>query len=68
MKNDTHPNCSAEGYLPYVASPGDAAKHSFRFWHELGGAAQQRGLTWGGLWRKFPDPAHVEMPNWRTQP
>jgi peptidoglycan L-alanyl-D-glutamate endopeptidase CwlK len=47
---------------------GPAAKHSFRFWHELGGAAQRQGLTWGGLWRTFPDPAHVEMPNWRALP
>jgi RHS repeat-associated protein len=47
---------------------GPAAKHSFRYWHELGAVAQRQGLTWGGHWKTFPDPAHVQMPNWRTLP
>ena len=47
---------------------GPAAKHSFRFWHDLGAAAKRQGLVWGGSWKRFPDPAHVEMPNWRALP
>ncbi len=31
------------------------------FFAALGRAAKAEGLTWGGDWRSFPDPAHVEL-------
>jgi len=36
------------------------------YWQDLMGAAQAEGLVSGGAWKRFPDPAHVEMPNWRN--
>lgn len=30
------------------------------FWQALGAACQSRGLTWGGVWTKFPDKPHVQ--------
>lgn len=32
------------------------------FFAALGAACARHGLTWGGSWRSFPDPAHVEIP------
>jgi peptidoglycan L-alanyl-D-glutamate endopeptidase CwlK len=39
---------------------GPAADTKYQFWRDLGEAAKQQGLVWGGDWRK-PDVAHVEL-------
>jgi hypothetical protein len=36
------------------------------FWNDLGAAARQAGLVWGGLWRSKRDVAHVEMQKYET--
>lgn len=32
-----------------------------RFWDAIGSAALRQGLSWGGLWTKFPDRPHVQF-------
>lgn len=32
-----------------------------QFFHDLGQAAQAHGATWGGNWKSFPDPAHIQV-------
>jgi hypothetical protein len=39
---------------------GLAASHSFKFWKDLGQLARENNCEWGGDWKKFPDPAHVQ--------
>ena len=40
---------------------GPASDLDFQFWHDLGQAAKEVGLTWGGDWKTFKDVAHVEV-------
>ena len=39
---------------------GPAADLDFEFWNDLGEAAREVGLVWGGDWKSFRDVAHVE--------
>lgn len=41
---------------------GPASDLDFQFWNDLGEAAREVGLVWGGDWKSFKDVAHVEMP------
>lgn len=36
--------------------------HAEAFFQALGSAARAEGLTWGGGWTSFYDPAHIELP------
>jgi len=40
---------------------GPAADLDYKFWSDLGIAAKEEGLIWGGTWTTFKDVAHVEM-------
>ncbi len=40
---------------------GKASDPNFQFWKDLGEAAKKRGATWGGDWKSFKDPAHVQV-------
>jgi len=42
---------------------GPASDLNFQFWNDLGEAAKEVGLTWGGNWKTFKDVAHVELSN-----
>lgn len=39
---------------------GKASDLNFQFWNDLGQAAKEVGLVWGGDWKSFKDVAHVE--------
>lgn len=39
----------------------EAANLDFQFWKDLGQAATEESLTWGGNFKNFPDVAHVEF-------
>lgn len=41
---------------------GPAANLKFKFWTDLGIAAREQGLEWGGDWHSFKDVAHVQVP------
>jgi peptidoglycan L-alanyl-D-glutamate endopeptidase CwlK len=38
---------------------GPAANHQFEFWKDLNAAVKKVGLSSGGDWKNFKDPAHV---------
>jgi peptidoglycan LD-endopeptidase CwlK len=40
---------------------GPASDLNFQFWIDLGAAAADYGLEWGGDWASFRDVAHVQM-------
>ncbi len=40
---------------------GPASDLNFQFWLDLGEAAREAGLTWGGDWKTLKDVAHVEI-------
>ncbi len=42
---------------------GPASDLDFQFWNDLGEAAREAGLIWGGDWKSFKDVAHVEVSN-----
>lgn len=39
----------------------DCDKDGVSDYLELGLLGEQMGLTWGGRWRRFPDPGHLEL-------
>jgi hypothetical protein len=40
---------------------GPAADPNHPFWNALGEAAKRHGVQWGGDWKNFRDPAHVQV-------
>jgi hypothetical protein len=36
--------------------------HNYKLWNKVGEIGMKQGLHWGGLWKKFPDRPHFELP------
>ncbi len=41
---------------------GPMSNLNHQFWKDLGKAAVEQGLEWGGNWKTFKDVAHVQVP------